>query len=47
VWLVYPRKKPRRRDELDALFGSLTASEAESLERSLAEQRRIDDAMWE
>jgi len=40
-------KKPRRRDDLDALFGSLTAGEAKSLERSVAEQRRIDHAMWE
>ena len=40
-------KKALRHDDLDSLFGSLTAEEADALERALKEERRVDAEMWE
>lgn len=38
--------KPREYDDLDDLIGRLTSEDAEMIDESLKEQRKIDSELW-
>jgi hypothetical protein len=40
-------ERTRRYDDLDFLVGSLSRAEAKALDREIAEQRSIDEKLWQ